>query len=139
MWSIQYSEPYNITSWLFINKSQIWIRLRYQSRNRCSRRTKEEFGDIRDDFDRFSDVVENDLGRFGDILANSVLLKNQTKKILLGLDMKRFYSYMKTWLKIDFFISIRYVIFNQSEIKTYLIDITTKYRNRISVWSFILQ
>ncbi len=50
------------------------IREPTQSRksSRVGRRTKEEFGDIRDDFDRFSDVVENDLGRFGDILANSV-------------------------------------------------------------------
>ena len=40
--------------------------------SRVGRRTKDDYGDIRDDFDRFSDVVENDLGRFGDILANSV-------------------------------------------------------------------
>ena len=33
---------------------------------------RNDFGDIRDDFDRFGDVVEDDLGRFGELLANSV-------------------------------------------------------------------
>lgn len=33
---------------------------------------RNDFGDIRDDFDRFGDVVEDDLGRFGELLADSV-------------------------------------------------------------------
>lgn len=43
-----------------------------QSTNSTRRRRRNDFGDIRDDFDRFGDVVEDDLGRFGELLANSV-------------------------------------------------------------------
>ncbi len=43
-----------------------------QSAKSTGRRRRNDFGDIRDDFDRFGDVVEDDLGRFGELLANSV-------------------------------------------------------------------